>query len=731
MAKRGRPPKTQDLTIQSRETKVFVALVLLTISILLIGSSYFEGEFFLYITQYLGRTAFILGIVLAGLSLKLFGYDIWLTKPSTLVGMLIAYLSILPFAHFTIPIDQCEAYAMDGEGGGMIGCAIHNALYNWFDKGGELVVLVTILIIGISITTGTSPKQYITFIEVSFKKLFSWTQNVKTKLETVKQQQAEANAVNEQTIETRSLDLESEPAEIKADQPQSKEPVESQPARDESQPKQSGPSDESDILLLYPNWVKPPISLLDPKPPRKHSNISNEEQARLIEQTLKSFNITAQVVNINRGPTVVQYALKVSMGTKVTKISNLSKDIATVLAAPSGSVRIQTPIPGTSLVGIEVPHDAPDAVVLREILTSKEAKEHKFALPMFIGKSVTGDNIVYDLAKMPHLLIAGATGSGKSVSINAFIMGLTMNLSPDEMRLILVDPKTVEFAPYADIPHLLVPVVTEVEKVVSVLTWSVEEMQTRYHKLKDAGVRNIKEYNEKQGWSEMPYIVIIIDEMADLMLTTGVEVENKIVRLAQMARAVGLHLILATQRPSVNVITGLIKANIPARIAMTVSTGIDSRVILDQTGAEDLLGRGDMLFKAPDKSHVARIQGIYCTNQEIEHVVDFLKTQGEPCYQSDVLTASSGYGLEINNNSSMTAEALTDKTFLDSIRSVVSSQKASASYLQRKFRIGYNKAARYIDIMQELKIIGPQEGSRAREVLITNADEFIEKLKSE
>jgi len=306
-------------------------------------------------------------------------------------------------------------------------------------------------------------------------------------------------------------------------------------------------------------------------------------------------------------------------------------------------------------------------------------------------------------------------------------MGLIMSMSPDQLRLILVDPKTVEFAPYSDIPHLMVPVVTDVSKVVGVLTWATEEMQNRYKRLKKVGVRNIKEYNEKMGYTEMPYIVIIIDEMADLMLTTGVDVENKVVRIAQMARAVGIHLILATQRPSVNVITGLIKANIPARIAMTVSTSIDSRVILDQVGAEELLGRGDMLYKSPEKSHPTRIQGLYCSNQEIERVVEFLKSQGEPIYQEEVFEAG-GVGVVNNDESGFD---FSDSVFVDSIRAVVSQQKASASYLQRKFKIGYNRAARYIDQMYELGIIGGADGSKPREVLISSADEFIQKMRGE
>ena len=485
--------------------------------------------------------------------------------------------------------------------------------------------------------------------------------------------------------------------------------------------------DDEISTQLYPDWKFPPITLLEVPPPIEDRTDIYKSKAKLIEDTLKSFNIETQVLDFHYGPTVVQYALRVSMGTKIGKIVNLSKDLALALAAPSGSVRVLAPIPGTNHVGIEVPHDKPMTICIRELMASELIKNHSYELPLVFGKAVTGEIIAQDLAKMPHLLIAGATGSGKSVTVNGFIMGLVMSLSPDQLRLILVDPKTVEFAPYSDIPHLMVPVVTDVSKVVGVLTWATEEMQHRYKRLKKMGVRNIKEFNEKMGYTEMPYIVIIIDEMADLMLTTGVDVENKVVRIAQMARAVGIHLILATQRPSVNVITGLIKANIPARIAMTVSTSIDSRVILDQVGAEELLGRGDMLYKSPEKSHPIRIQGLYCSNQEIERVVEFLKSQGEPIYQDEVFE-SGGIGVVENDESGFD---FSDSVFVDSIRAVVSQQKASASYLQRKFKIGYNRAARYIDQMHELGIIGPPDGSKPREVLISSADEFIQKMKGE
>lgn len=721
MERRGRPQKKNELTIKSEETRIFLGLFSLGLAFMFLFSHYFNGNFFNIINSYIGNTSYILALFLLSLAVRLFGYTNFISRIKSIVSMFLIWIISLPF--FQIFIQNTE-YGINqsiskGTGGGKLGVFIYEFMDEWFDKEGSIIIILILLISMFSIYSGISVKNIIEFV----KKLFPSTEQLNEIKETARNKISENKLIKNEPIKEYNVNNENEEEIID----------EKLNTANDNNTSQSSNKPNEDIseeqILLYPEWEYPPISLLDVPPKEIDNSARHEEKAKIIEDTLRSFNIGAQVVDISFGPTVIQYALKISVGTKVNKISNLNKDIALALAAPSGSVRIQTPIPGTSLVGIEVPHEKPMLVSLRELMSVEEMKERKFSLPLLFGKSVIGENLVKDLAKMPHMLIAGATGSGKSVTVNAFIMGLIMTLTPDELRLILVDPKTVEFAPYADIPHLMVPVVTEMDKVLSVLTWGIEEMQSRYKKLKDKGVRNIKEYNKAMNYMAMPYIVIIIDEMADLMLTTGAEVENKIVRLAQMARAVGIHLVLATQRPSVNVITGLIKANIPARIAMTVATSIDSRVILDMIGAEDLLGNGDMLFKSPDTSQPIRIQGAYCSNQEIERVVNFLKKHGEPMYDEDILNTRTSNGL-VRNDEFTSEDALSDPVFVEAIRVIVSAQKGSASHIQRKLRIGYNRAARYIDQMEQLGIVSAPEGSKPREVLIDNADIFIDNLRN-
>jgi len=726
MGKRGRPPKRKEITIKSDETKVFVGFMFIALTVLLIGCPYFNGEFFSRVSMVIGRSTFFLGLFTMGVSFRLLGYQNWFSEMQTLIGFLIIWVWSLPFLHFLIPQDACMEYAEMGEGGGSLGCNMHLVLYDWFDNVGEFIILFILFLLGVSVTASISLKKFAKLFEKIVNKFPEGIQTVgegvvkaKKKLP-VKEGKIMISGLKNNVVSdtSKSVEEKNKPAD---------DLTQAEPGKDSESKKAEPGSDTFTSDLSFSDWNFPPISLLDPVPPKVDLSSSNEDIAKTIEETLQSFNIGAEVVDINSGPTVVQYSLKVSTGTKVAKISNLSKDIAMAIAAPSGKVRVQTPIPGTSFVGIEVPHEKPMLVALRELAGSDDLRNKKIQLPLIFGKSVTGQLVIRDLTRMPHVLLAGATGSGKSVLVNVFIMGLIMNLTPDELKLILIDPKTVEFAPYSDMPHLLTPVVTDIRKVVSTLTWGVEEMQLRYKKLRGKKVRNIKEYNQKLGYTAMPYIVIIIDEMADLMLSTGPEIENKIVRLAQMARAVGIHLILATQRPSVNVITGLIKANVPARIAMTVATSIDSRVVIDMVGAEDLLGNGDMLFKAPDVAHPVRIQGVYCSNDEIHNVVAYLRKQGEPVFNEDVFSADSGIGV-VSTRDATVKSMLTDGVFTDAIKIIVSAQKGSASYLQRKLRIGYNRAARYIDQMEELGIVGPADGSRPREVLIVNADEFIQRL---
>ncbi len=468
-------------------------------------------------------------------------------------------------------------------------------------------------------------------------------------------------------------------------------------------------------------WEYPPLSLLNDSEGGEADRGDVRKNAATIEATLESFGIKAKVSEVNYGPSVTQYALEITRGTKLSKITGLATDLALALAAPTGQIRIEAPIAGRSLVGVEVPNYSAQYVTLRKMLASQQMKKHPSKLATSLGISVAGEPVVMDIAKMPHVLIAGATGSGKSVAINAFMCSMLFRASPAEVRFILVDPKRVELTGYNDIPHLLVPVIVDPKKVVSALKWAVHEMEERYKKLAEVGVKNIAGYNELAGHSAMPSIVIIIDELADVMLFAPAEVEESITRIAQMARAVGIHLVLATQRPSVDVITGLIKANIPARIAFNVSSMTDSRVVLDSPGAEKLLGRGDMLFIPPDQAKPSRVQGAYVSDAEIRSLIDFIKAQGQkPEYEEEVTTkyTMSGKGGGVSGGAEAQIEDR-DELFTQAAQYAASAGKGSSSMIQRKFSVGYNRAARILDQLHAAGMVGPQEGSKPREVNVT------------
>lgn len=440
------------------------------------------------------------------------------------------------------------------------------------------------------------------------------------------------------------------------------------------------------------------------------------EGARKLEDTLSSFGVAAKVINISRGPAVTRYELQPSAGVKVSRIVNLSDDISLNLA--SSGVRIEAPIPGKAAIGIEVPNKEISTVFLREVIESPDFIQHSSRLAFAIGKDISGECIVADIARMPHLLVAGATGSGKSVCINSLIISLLYKASPDEVKFLMVDPKVVELGIYNGIPHLLIPVVTDPKKAAGALNWAVQEMVNRYKLFADKSVRDIKGYNEllkREGeQSLLPHVVIIIDELADLMMVAPNDVEDAICRLAQMARAAGMHLVIATQRPSVDVITGVIKANIPSRISFAVSSQVDSRTILDMAGAEKLLGKGDMLFYPVGKPKPIRVQGAFVSDKEVEKVVEFVKSQGSAEYDSNIIE-------EINSENEPVESAPGDNDELlpRAIELVVETGQASVSLIQRKFKVGYARAARIIDQMEERGIIGGYEGSKPRQILIS------------
>jgi len=462
-------------------------------------------------------------------------------------------------------------------------------------------------------------------------------------------------------------------------------------------------------------YIKPPIDLLSDTPDMvsSSSRAAILENSKKLESTLKSFGVEAKVVSVSQGPAVTRYELSPGQGVKVSKISGLADDLALNLAAVG--IRIEAPIPGKSVVGIEIPNKEVMPVYLKEVLDDEEFKNFPSKLAVALGKDIAGNTVIADIAKMPHLLIAGATGSGKSVCINTIVISLLYNSSPDEVKLLMIDPKVVELSIYNGIPHLLIPVVTDPKKAAGALNWGVQEMINRYKLFAEANVRDLKGYNrvlKERDEEILPQIVIIVDELSDLMMVAANEVEDAICRLAQMARAAGIHLIIATQRPSVDVITGLIKANVPSRLAFAVSSSIDSRTILDSTGAEKLLGKGDMLFNPVGLSKPQRVQGAFISDKEVESIVDFLKVSCGKEYDSEMIDRiTAPKAVEDFDGES-------DELFEEAVGFVISKEKASASMLQRQFRIGYNRAARLIEEMETRGVVGPEDGSKPRKVLM-------------
>jgi S-DNA-T family DNA segregation ATPase FtsK/SpoIIIE len=469
-----------------------------------------------------------------------------------------------------------------------------------------------------------------------------------------------------------------------------------------------------------PDWQFPGVDLLNQKQDKADAG-DVEGNAEAIKETFNNFNIDVEMEGANIGPRVTQYTLKPPTGVKLTKITALENNLALDLAAHS--IRMEAPIPGKRLVGIEVPNLKSATVRISSLLQSREWGDINSPLGFVIGKDIAGQPVVGDLAKMPHLLVAGQTGSGKSVMINTILTSLLYRNSPSDLKLILVDPKTVELTPYNDIPHLLSPVITEPEKCISALKWAVAEMERRYRTLRDAGKRNIVDYNNLKQEEGMPYIVIVIDELADLMMMAARDVEALIVRIAQKARAVGIHLVLATQRPSVDVITGLIKANVPARIAFTTASQVDSRTIIDGIGAEKLLGQGDMLLTTADMPKAKRVQGAFISDGETMKVTDFIRMQRPPQYDDEIISQP----VQLNGKGGVVADYggqdADDDMYKDAVRAVIEGKKASTSLLQRRLRIGYGRAARLIETMEEQGIISSADGNRPREVLVSSLDE--------
>jgi DNA segregation ATPase FtsK/SpoIIIE, S-DNA-T family len=605
---------------------------------------------------------------------------------------------------------------------GIAGDFLWNILAQRISVEGAVLTYLALFIIGCILVFNSSLDAIVNFLLMGGQALFQIIGNGLNSLVTKKDS---ASFGNEKTqLKIKGLDDDKTPM-IKTPITPPPVPAKSSTATGESTTK-------SEVKIKNPTlatptdmamWEYPPVSILSDGPGQKADRGDVRRNAAVIEKTLESFGINTKVAEVNSGPAVTQYAIEIALGTKVSKITSLSSDLALALAAPTGQVRIEAPIPGRNLVGIEIPNRGLEFVTMKRMIQSDMLKKAKSKLAVSLGLDVSGNPVIADIGKMPHALIAGTTGSGKSVLINAWITSLLYRTNPNEVKLILIDPKRVELTGYNGIPHLLTPVIVESDKILSALRWATAEMEHRYKQFAEVGVRNIDGFNELSGFQAMPYIVIFIDELADIMAYAPVEVEDTICRIAQMARATGIHLVLATQRPSVDVITGLIKANVPTRIAFNVSSMIDSRVILDMPGAEKLLGRGDMLYIPADQSKPSRIQGTYVSDHEVEKVVSFLKEKNIPVHYTEEVTSQStprmkGGGGNVGGDGH-------DAMFEDALRLICQHDKASASLLQRRLSVGYARAARILDQLEEAGIIGPAEGSKPRDVLVKNPDDYL------
>ena len=627
-------------------------------------------------------------------------------------GIGFLFIIFLVFVHLRLLLlDNPYLLAKDGAGGGLLGYYFANSLYLYFGTRGAYLVLISLSLISTLFITEVSYfyifSNLINRIKIISHNFYNLLKNIGVKIyksskykEVTDYQEYKINKVSKKILKEKEKENELKLKEeiiVNEDYPESK----------------------------ISKYQIPPLSLLsDPYSEEKiDTKLNIEENIKILESTFSNFGIDAKVVGVIQGPTVTRYEIHPAPGVKISKITILSNDIA--LAFAVASVRIEAPIPGKNAVGIEVPNRKRINVYLKEILQSNEFKNSKFKLPIALGIDIGGKPIIADLIELPHLLIAGATGSGKSVCINNIILSIIYNLSPEKVKLIMIDPKRVELNIYNGIPHLLIPIITDTNQAIKVLNWVISEMEKRFKIFAEAGVRNLEGYNEyvrnlKNDINALPYIIIIIDELADLMLSSPVKAEEVLCRLAQMTRATGIHLIIATQRPSVDIITGSIKINFPSRIAFAVSTQVDSRTILDVNGAEKLLGNGDMLFSPVGVSKPIRAQGAFVTEKEIKNIVSYLREHGQSLeYEQEVL--------EFKNNKNLfikTEEEEEDELFNEAISIINNNKQASISILQRKLRIGYTRAARLIDLMEKRGIVGPYDGRNPRKILLSE-DEYL------
>ena len=765
MAKRGRKKKKQDVTL------VVVVLILASIlmGVLIYSKSGVIGETLSpFLGGIMGYVEYILpiGIFVVAIYIACQKETAWMSKIVQFALMLLCIAIIMNVyainkGQVTVDNKQMQDVmgqfyqlgAETGSGGGAAASIITIPLIKLLDKTGTVVlaigglVALTVSMFGIDLANKISEavegvkerkEQEEKLLEVEDKKEKKETKKEKRLREKLEKEQAaldveqlKINLNNEEPPKGKLFNIDKEEKLFKKNKKEEKQAPEfiedplfkTQEKAKEDETKQVLQLEHT-ITVEDENYEFPPLTLLKEgdKKAGKGNNRALTETASKLQKTLYNFGVVAKVEHVSVGPAITRYELKPSEGVRVSKIANLADDIALNLAAKT--IRIEAPIPGKQAVGIEVPNEESEVVHLRDILDTDTFKNHKSKLAFALGKDVSGEEIVTDIAKMPHVMIAGATGSGKSVCINTLIASIIYKAKPSDVKLIMVDPKIVELSVYNGIPHLMIPVVTDPKKAAGALAWAVQEMENRYTKFAAKGVRDLAGYNDavekEDTLGKLPHIVIIIDELADLMMVAKNDVEDAICRLAQKARAAGMHLVIATQRPSVDVITGLIKANVPSRIAFAVSSQVDSRTILDSVGAEKLLGKGDMLFFPAGAPKPSRVQGAFVSDDEVEKIVDFIKSNGTATYSEDILESiENGNKTDKEIAQEQAEDDDTDPFLMDAIQTVVETGQASTSFIQRRFKVGYARAGRIIDQMEERGVISGYQGSKPREVLMT------------
>ncbi len=711
------------MKIKRKNTKnEAISIILIAFSLLYIFAFIFTDKMgivgkiiFQTATRNIGLGAYIFPILLLFLGIAiLFNF-----KPPNpyhkLFGVSFLFIIFIIFIHIRLLLlDNSYLLAIKGAGGGLLGYYFANSLYLYFGTKGAYLVLVSLSLISALFITEISYFYFFSNlgnkIKTILNNIYNILKNIGTKIF--------KGSRREEELDYQDYEKDEIPKKIfKIKRPKKKEKkLEEETIFNEDY-------QESKLEPKIDSYQIPPLSLLTDSfaEDKTDAKLNIEENIKTLERTFSNFGIDAKVVGVIHGPTVTRYEIHPAPGVKISKITNLSNDIALSFAV--ASVRIEAPIPGKNAVGIEVPNRKRINVYLKETLESSEFQNGKHKLPIALGIDIGGKPIIADLTELPHLLIAGATGSGKSVCINNVILSILYKLSPEKVKFLMIDPKRVELNIYNGIPHLLIPIVTDTNQAIKVLNWAISEMEKRFKIFAEVGVRNLDGYNEyvrniNNDTEPLPYIIIVIDELADLMLSSPVKAEESLCRLAQMTRATGIHLIIATQRPSVDIITGSIKVNFPSRIAFAVSTQVDSRTILDVNGAEKLLGNGDMLFSPVGASKPIRAQGAFVVEKEIRNVVSHLMKHSPSAeYEQEVLEYKKSKGLLRE-----TEEEEEDELFNDAVSIIINSKQASISILQRKLRIGYTRAARLIDVMEKKGIVGPYDGRNPRKILISNEE---------